>query len=166
MTQGKYANVNGLKMYYEIHGRGQPLILLHGGLGGIGMFAPVLPALAENRQVVGVDLQGHQHTADINRPMSFEQMAGDIAALIEHLGLANADIMGYSLGGGVALQAAIRRPKVVRKLVLVSAPYSSNGWYPEVRAGMRSMNAEAAKAMVGSPMHQAYISAAPNPDAW
>ena len=89
MTQGKYANVNGLKMYYEIHGKGQPLILLHGGLGGIGMFAPILPALAENRQVVGVELQGHQHTADVNRPMSFEQMADDIAALIEHLGLEN-----------------------------------------------------------------------------
>jgi pimeloyl-ACP methyl ester carboxylesterase len=83
MTQGKYANVNGLKMYYEVHGKGQPLILLHGGLGGIGMFAPILPALAENRQVVGVELQGHQHTADINRPMSFEQMADDIAALHE-----------------------------------------------------------------------------------
>ena len=87
MTQGKYANVNGLKMYYETYGgKGQPLILLHGGLGGIGMFAPILPALAENRQVVGVELQGHQHTADVNRPMSFEQMADDIAALTKHLG--------------------------------------------------------------------------------
>jgi pimeloyl-ACP methyl ester carboxylesterase len=166
MTQGKYANVNGLKMYYEIHGKGQPLILLHGGLGGIGMFAQLLPALAENRQVVGVDLQGHQHTADINRPMSFEQMADDIAALIEHLGLKHTDLFGYSLGGGVALQTAIRHPENVRKLALVSVPFSSDGWYPEVRAGMKSMNAEAAKAMVGSPMHQAYISAAPNPDAW
>jgi len=166
MTQGKYANVNGLKMYYEIHGKGQPLILLHGGLGGIGMFAPILPALAENRQVVGVELQGHQHTADVNRPMSFEQMADDVAALIKCLGLENTDIFGYSLGGGVALQTAIRHPEMVRKLVLVSVPYSNDGWYPEIRAGMKSMNVEAAKAMVGSPMHQAYINTAPNPDGW
>jgi pimeloyl-ACP methyl ester carboxylesterase len=167
MTQGKYANVNGLKMYYETYGgKGQPLILLHGGLGGIGMFVPILPVLAENRQVVGVELQGHQHTADVNRTMSFEQMADDVAALIKHLGLENTDIFGYSLGGGVALQTAIRHPELVRKLVLVSAPYSNDGWYPEIRTSMKSMNVEAAKAMVGSPMHQAYINTAPNPDGW
>jgi pimeloyl-ACP methyl ester carboxylesterase len=167
MTQGKYANVNGLKMYYETYGgKGQPLILLHGGLGGIGMFAPILPALAENRQVIGVDLQGHQHTADINRPMSFEQMADDVVALIEHPGLKHTDLFGYSLGGGVALQTAIRHPEKIRKLALVSVPFSNEGWYPEVRAGMKSMNADAAKAMVGSPMHAAYVSTAPNPDGW
>jgi pimeloyl-ACP methyl ester carboxylesterase len=166
MTQGEYANVNGLEMYYEIHGKGQPLILLHGGLGTIGMFAQLLPALAEARQVIAVELQGHGHTADINRPLSFEQMADDVAALIKHCGLDHADILGYSLGGGVALQTAIRHPKVVRKLVIVSAPCKSDGWYPEVRVGMRSMNAEAAKAMIGSPMHQAYVSVAPKPEAW
>ena len=167
MTQGKYANVNGLKMYYETYGgKGQPLIVLHGGLGGFGMFAPILPALAVNRQVIGVDLQGHQHTADVKRPMSFEQMADDISALIEHLGLENTDIFGYSLGGGVALQTAIRHPERVRKLVLVSAPFSSDGWYPEGRENMKSMGAEAAKAMAGSPMHQAYINTAPNPEGW
>ena len=103
MAQGQYANVNGLKMYYEIHGKGQPLILLHGGLGGVGMFEQILPTLTEKRQVIAVELQGHGHTADIDRPLSFELMADDIAALIKHLGSEKIDICGYSLGGGVAL---------------------------------------------------------------
>ncbi len=166
MTQGNYANVNGLKMYYEIHGQGQPLVLLHGGLGGIDMFAPILPLLCENRQVVGVELQGNGHTVDIDRPFSFEQMADDVAALIQQLGLEKADLLGYSLGGGVALQTAIRHPDGVRKLVLVSTPFRSDGWFPENRMGMKAMNADVAKAMVGSPLHQAYVSVAPRPDDW
>ncbi len=167
MTQGKYANINGLQMYYETYGgTGTPLVLLHGGLGAIGMFAQLLPALAETRQVVAVELEGHGRTALLERPLSFEQMADDLAALIMQLRLAKADLVGYSLGGGVALQTASRHPQRARKLVLVSAPYKSDGWYPEIRAAMRSMNAEAAKAMVGSPMHQAYVSVAPNPEAW
>jgi pimeloyl-ACP methyl ester carboxylesterase len=166
MTQGNYTAVNGLKLYYEIYGRGQPLVLLHGGLGVIGMYAPILPALAGNRQVVAVELQGHGHTADVDRPLSFEAMADDVAALVKQLGFENADLLGYSLGGGVALQTAIRHPDVVRKLVVVSTPFKSEGWYPEVRAGMRAMNAEIAKTWVGSPMQQAYASVAPRPDDW
>src|SRR5512139_364679 len=136
MTQGKYANVNGLTMYYEIHGEGQPLILLHGGLGGVSMFERILPDLAQTRQVIAVELQGHGHTADIDRPLSFESMADDVAALLEHLELPSADILGYSLGGGVALRTIIRHPELVRKLVAVSTPCKSDGWYAEVRAGM------------------------------
>jgi pimeloyl-ACP methyl ester carboxylesterase len=166
MTQGKYANLGGLKMYYEIWGKGQPLVLLHGGFGVIGMFEKILPAPAENRQVIAVELQGHGHTADIERPLSFERMADDVAALINHLGLEYADILGYSLGGGAAVQTAIRHSDVVRKLVVVSAPCKSDGWYPEVRVGMRSMNAEVGKTWVGSPMYQAYASVAPKPDDW
>ena len=113
---GSYAPVNGLKMYYEIHGAGQPLVLLHGGVGAIEMFGEVLPLLAEGRRVIAVDLQAHGRTADIDRPLSYELMADDIAALIKHLGFEKADVMGYSLGGGVALQTAIRHPEVVRKL--------------------------------------------------
>ena len=116
---GSYASVNGLEMYYEIHGTGRPLILLHGGVGAIEMFGEVLGLLAEGRQVVAVDLQAHGRTADIDRPLSFESMADDIAAMIEHLGSERADVKGYSLGGGVALQTAIRHPKVVRMLVVV-----------------------------------------------
>lgn len=163
---GNYAEVNGLDMYYEVHGSGEPLVLLHGGVGAIEMFGEVLGLLAEGRQVVAVDLQAHGRTADIDRPMSFEAMADDIAALIEHLGLERADVMGYSLGGGVALQTAIRRPEVVRKLVLVSTPFNKEGWYPEVRAGMDGMGPEAAEPMKATPMYGLYSSIAPRPEDW
>ena len=166
MTQANYANVNGLNLYYELHGTGKPLVLVHGGLGTIEGFAELLPSLAETRQVIAVELQGHGHTGDIRRPLSFELMADDVAALIRHLAPGNADLLGYSLGGGVVLQAAMRHAELVRRLVVVSAPHKSGSWYPEVRAGMRAMNAEAAKAMVGSPMHQAYARAAPYAEAW
>ncbi len=166
-ARGSYASVNGLKMYYEIHGEDLPLVLLHGGLATIdGLFGQLLPPLAQTRQVIAVELQAHGHTADIERPLSFELMADDIAALIKLLGVEHADLFGYSLGGGVALQTAIRHPEVVRKLVVASAPCKRDGWYPEVLAGMASMNAEAAEAMVGSPMHQAYVSVAPKPENW
>ena len=115
-------------MYYEIHGEGEPLILLHGGVGAIEMFAEVLPLLAEGRRVIAVDLQAHGRTGDIDRLMTFEAMADDVAALIEHLELGAADVMGYSLGGGVALRTAIQQPEVVRKLVLVSTPFRRDGW--------------------------------------
>src|SRR3989441_1304304 len=116
---GHYADVNGLHLYYEVAGRGRPLILLHGGLGALEMFGPNLAALAKGRQVIAVDLQGHGRTADIDRPLSVALMADDIAALAKRLGLESFDVMGYSMGGGVALQAAIRHPEVVRKLVVV-----------------------------------------------
>src|ERR1700694_3405202 len=117
---GKYADVNGIKLYYEIHGTGHPLILLHGGLGASSMFGPNLPTLAQGRQVIAVDLQGHGRTADIDRPISAELMAGDIAALIKHLKLDRPDVMGYSLGGGGAFFVGLRHPELVRKLVLGS----------------------------------------------
>jgi len=153
-------------MYYEIHGAGRPLILLHGGVGAIEVFGEVLPLLAEGRQVIAVDLQAHGRTADIDRPLSFELMADDIAALIKHLGLEKADLMGYSLGGGVALQTAIRHPEVVRKLVVVSTPFKKDGWYPEILAAMGQMGPEAAEPMKQTPMYQVYASVAPNPEDW
>src|ERR1044071_9341307 len=120
-----YAPVNGLHLYYEIHGTGEPLILLHGGLGAAEMFEQILPSLSSNRQVIAVDLQGHGHTADIARALSYERMADDIAALIKYLGLEKADIMGYSVGGGVALRTAIQHPDRVRKLVVRSEEHTS-----------------------------------------
>ncbi len=156
MTQGQYAKVNGLNLYYEIQGSGQPLILLHGGVGASEMLSPLLPELAANRQVIGVHLQGHGRTADVDRPLRFELMADDIAALIEQLGLGKADLLGYSLGGGVALQTAIRHPELVRKLVIVSAPFQRNGFYPEVLEGMAQMGPEVAPSMQQSPLSQLY----------
>lgn len=165
--QTGYAAINGLELYYEIHGEGEPLILLHGGLATIDMLFPVLlPQLSASRQVIAVELQGHGHTPDIDRPFSYEQFADDVAALIEHLGFESADIMGFSLGGGVALQTAIRHPEAVRKLVIVSAPFASSGWYPEVFAGMGSVNAGAAEFMLETPMYQFYSAVAPRPEDW
>jgi pimeloyl-ACP methyl ester carboxylesterase len=161
-----YARVNGLDLYYEVHGEGEPLILLHGGVGAIEMFGEVLPLLAEGRKVVGVDLQAHGRTADIDRPMTFEAMADDVAALIEHLGFPEADVMGYSLGGGVALRTAIQHPEVVRKLVLVSIPFKRDGWYPEVLVGMEQMGPGAAEPMKQTPMYQLYSGVAPKPEDW
>lgn len=163
-TASGYADVNGL--YYETYGTGgQPLILLHGGLGSTDMFAGLIPALAQNRQVIAVDLQGHGRTPITDRPLSFEGMADDIAALIAELELGSADIMGYSLGGGVALQTAIRHPEAVNKLVLVSTVFAQQGWHPDALAGMTAMNAEAAQAMIESPIYQFYRNA-PEPENW
>jgi len=166
MTPGNFAKLTDLEMYYEIRGTGQPLVMVHGGLGTVEQFGPLLPELARSRQVIAVELQGHGHTADVDRPFSFERLSDDVAELIQHLGYPKTDVLGYSLGGGVAIQTAIRHPALVRKLVVISAPHKSDGWYPEVRAGMRSMSAEAAKAMEGSPMHQAFVRAAPRPEGW
>src|SRR5437667_6445559 len=111
--KGAYASVNGLEMYYEIHGTGVPLVLLPGGLMTIGMMGQILPSLASSRQVIAVELQAHGHTVDINRALTYEQMADDVAALITHLGLERTDVFGFSVGGGVALLTAIRHPAVV-----------------------------------------------------
>src|SRR5256712_6698902 len=131
---GQYAEVNGLKLYYETRGAGRPLILLHGGLGSGEMFGPVLPRLAERHQVITPDLQGHGRTADIDRPIDVRLMAGDIAALIEHLGLASPDVVGFSLGGGVALQTAAQYSAEVRRLVAVSTNIRPDAIYPVMSA--------------------------------
>lgn len=154
-----YAPVNGLKLYYEIHGTGEPLILLHGGVVGFTMFGPNLAALSQKRRVIAVELQGHGHTADIDRPLTYEAMADDIAALMKFLGIEQADVMGYSLGGGVALrtlQTAIRHPESVRKLVVVSAAFKRDGWYPEVLAVISQMGPVAAEQMKQSSVYKLY----------
>jgi pimeloyl-ACP methyl ester carboxylesterase len=161
---GQYADVNGINLYYETHGAGRPMILLHGGLGSGEMFGPVLPQLAEHHEVVTVDLQGHGRTADIDRPIDIRLMAGDIAALIEHLGLTKPDIVGYSLGGGVALQTAVRHPAAVRRLVAVSANIRSDAIYPEMRAQQSQVNAAAIDFLKDTPMYQLYQRVAPRPE--
>lgn len=153
---GRYASVNGLKIYYEIHGTGEPLILLHGGVGASDMFSLVVPILSLSRQVIAVDLQGHGRTVDIDRPLRYELMAEDIAALMKFLGVERADLIGYSLGGGVALRTAIQRPEALRKLILISAPCKKDGWYPEVLAAMAQLGPESASGIKHSPWFQLY----------
>jgi len=159
-----YAPVNGLQLYYEIRGTGEPLIVLHGALGSVEMFGPNLDALATHRQVIAVDLQAHGRTADIDRPLSFEAMGDDIAALIDHLKLGKADVMGYSLGSGVALQTAIRHPDRVRRLVVVSGVFARSAWFPEVRVGLDHLGPQLADMMKPSPVYQLYAQVAPKPD--
>lgn len=144
-TTSAFAPVNGLSLYYEIHESGTPLVLLHGGIGASEMFGQNIAALAQSHQVIAVHLQGHGRTRDIDRPLRCEFMADDIAALIAHLELPNADIIGYSMGGGVALQLAIRHPEVVRKLVVISRVMKRDGWYPEALARFDSMADNAAQ---------------------
>jgi pimeloyl-ACP methyl ester carboxylesterase len=163
---GNYADVNGIKLYYETLGTGHPLILLHGGLGAISMFGPNLPALAEGRQVVAVDLQGHGRTADIDRPIHLQLMAEDIAALIKHLKLDRPDVMGYSMGGGVAMFVAARHPELVRKVVLVSTYLKRTSVYPELLPQQAQVGPEMAEAMKQTPMYQLYASIAPRVEDW
>jgi pimeloyl-ACP methyl ester carboxylesterase len=166
LTQGngQYADVNGINLYYETHGTGRPLILLHGGLGSGEMFGPLLPALAAGHQVIAVDLQGHGRTADVDRPLSIETMADDIAALIGHLGLDRPDVMGYSLGGGVAMLTAIRHPEVVGRLVAVSANIRRSAIYPEMLAQQGQVGPDAVEFMKDTPMYQLYQRVAPHPE--
>ncbi|HEY8846942.1 MAG TPA: alpha/beta hydrolase, partial [Candidatus Limnocylindrales bacterium] len=161
---GQYADVNGINLYYEIHGAGRPLILLHGGLGSGEMFGPILPVLTTGHQVIAVDLQGHGRTADIDRPIDIRLMADDIAALIGHLGLDKPDVMGYSLGGGVAFQTAVRHPEVVRRLVMVSANIRTNAIYPEMLAQQAQVGPDAIEFMKETPMYQLYQRVAPRPE--
>ncbi|HEY2690602.1 MAG TPA: alpha/beta hydrolase [Streptosporangiaceae bacterium] len=162
--QGQYAEVNGINLYYETHGTGRPLVLLHGGLGSGEMFGPVLPALAERHQVVAPDLQGHGRTADIDRPIDVRFMADDIAALIGHLGLEKPDVVGYSLGGGVALQTAMRHPAAVGRLVAASAGIRRGATYPEILDQQGQVGAAAAEFMKDTPMYELYQRVAPRPE--
>jgi len=161
-----YVPINGLRMYYEVYGTGEPLILLHGGVGSTGMFSEIMPTLASSREVIAVDLQAHGRTGDIDRPLSYEAMADDVAALMKAVEIKRADVMGYSLGGGVALRMAIQHPEMVRKLVIVSAPCKRAGWYPEIQAAMGDFDPAKVEQMKQSPMYQAYARIAPRPEDW
>src|SRR5262249_913955 len=156
--------VNGLDMYYEIHGDGSPLALLHGAMGTIdSCFADLLPALAVTRQVIAIELQGHGHTADVDRPLSYQQMAADAAALLEALGIELADLVGYSMGGAVALQMAMQHPRRARRVVFAGGTsYRRDGLYPEMLEEPES----AADDLTDSAWHRAYVRVAPDPGRW
>jgi pimeloyl-ACP methyl ester carboxylesterase len=160
------AKVNGIELGYQVFGEGEPLILLHGGFGSLDMFGPNLELLAAGRRVIGVDLQSHGRSPATDRPMRFETMADDVAALIPSLGLERAAVMGFSLGGGVVLRTAIQHPEHVERLVLVSTPFKRRGWYPEMTAGMDAMGPETAEPMMQTPMYAAYQQVAPRVDDW
>jgi pimeloyl-ACP methyl ester carboxylesterase len=155
--------INGLNYYYAVYGEGEPLLLLHGGLGTTDMFAPILPKLAEHRTVIGVDLQGHGRTALGDRPLSLEAMGDDMAAIVTALGHHKIDVMGYSLGGGVAFRMAVQHPEAVRRLVLVSTGYAADGFYAEMRAQQAHVSGAAADMMKGTPMYKSYMAVAPHP---
>src|SRR5574341_219435 len=160
-SKGNYASVNGLKMYYEIHGTGQPLVLLHGGGSTIETsFGKVLPSFAKTRQVIAFEQQGHGHTADVDRPFSFEQSADDAAALLQCLKIERADFFGYSNGGHIALQIAIRHPNLVRKLVVAAAMFKRDGVYPEFWEIMKHATPEGMPAE----LREAYLRVAPHPE--
>jgi pimeloyl-ACP methyl ester carboxylesterase len=164
MTRVKsgYVSVNELNMYYEIHGEGQPLVLLHGAFSAIGTsFGKIIPELSKTRQVIAFELQGHGRTADIDRPMSLEGMAEDIATALPQLGIEQADVLGYSSGGSVALHFTTRHPWMLRKLILMSVSYTLSGVHPGLMEGVGEMKPEM---MYGSPWHDEYLSLAPRPE--
>jgi pimeloyl-ACP methyl ester carboxylesterase len=156
-----HVEVNDVRYYYEIHGEGEPLLLLHGGLGSIDMFAPIMPMLTEHRQVIGVDLHGHGRTELGERPIRISDMGRDLALLVEQLGHKQVDVMGYSMGGGVAAQMAVQNPERVRRLVMVSAPAAKDGFHPEIVEQMHQIDAGMAEAMHDTPMYQSYAAVAP-----
>lgn len=150
-----YADVNGIKLYYEIYGSGEPLVLIHGGLTTIGEMQGWLQPLAKTRQVIAVEMQGHGRTADTDRPMRFATMGDDIAALLDHLRIPKADLVGHSFGGASAIRAAIQHPDKVRRLVVISSPYARSGWYPETQEGMSQVGAAMAETMKETPTGKA-----------
>ncbi|HYJ72736.1 MAG TPA: alpha/beta hydrolase [Actinomycetota bacterium] len=161
-----YAPVNGLQMYYEVHGggSGRPLVLLHGNLSTIGVdFGGIIPSLAKGRQVIGVEQQAHGHTADIDRPLSIQNWTGDTVALLRHLGIAQADLFGYSSGSAVAMQLTLDHPELVGRLVLASASYRLDGLHPGLLDNMSELKPEH---LAGTPFERDYARVAPNPGDW
>ncbi|TMF38842.1 MAG: alpha/beta hydrolase [Chloroflexi bacterium] len=165
-TKTNLVRVNGIELGYQVFGKGKPLVLLHGGFGSVEMFGPNIALLAKGRQVIGVDLQSHGRSPAADRPMRFESMGDDIAALIRELGFERAAIMGFSLGGAVGLRTAIQHPDIVERLVLVSTVFKRAGWHPEMTAGMDAMGPETAQFLMQSPMYEAYKQVAPNVQDW
>lgn len=167
-TESGYADVNGVKIWYQTYGEGDPLVLIHGGFGTVEMFGPNIELLAQGRKVIGVDLQAHGGTGPLGRTMTYEAIATDVAELITFLGYEKADVMGYSLGGATALRLAIDHPEVVDRLVLVSMAHAYSSWHRYNYEGMRAMGADpagTAQSLVGTPQHQGYVLKAPSGEA-
>jgi len=159
-----YAAVNGLNYYYAIYGTGEPLLLLHGGMFSTEMFGPNLTKLAQKRQVIGVDLQGHGRTALGDREISLVDIGNDMAGVLKKLGYVKVDVLGYSMGGGVAFQFAVQHPQMVRRLVLVSTPYAQDGFYPEMLPQQAALSAALADQMKETVIYKSYVAIAPHPE--
>src|SRR5262249_25746664 len=155
--------VNGVNYYYAIYGEGEPLVILHGGLGQIEMFGPNLARLAQTRQVIGIDLQGHGRSDLGTREFSLVHIGNDVAGVLGKLGYDQVDVLGYSLGGGVAFQFAVQHPQRVRRLVLVSTPYAQDGFFPEMLPQQAAVSAAMAEHMKETPMYKSYVAVAPRP---
>src|SRR5262245_38951310 len=162
-SRSGHVPANGLSYYFEIHGQGEPLLMLHGGLGSIEMFGPVLPILAAERQIVAVDLHGHGRTALGARAINPIDMADDMAAVVRGLGFDRVELLGYSLGATVAFRLAVQHPAIVRRLVLASGCYADDGFYPEMRPLQAQVSGAMAEAMKDTPMYLSYAAIAPNP---
>jgi pimeloyl-ACP methyl ester carboxylesterase len=161
---GRYASIGGLEMYYEVHGpeSARPLVLLHGSLSGIAPdFGDLIPVLAGDRRVIAVEQQAHGHTADVERPLRVEQMAADTTALLQQLGVRQADVLGFSTGAAVALDMGLTQPDLVHKLVLVSPMYDPAGMHPGLVEGLAALQPEM---LHGTPFHEYYTTAAPRPE--
>jgi pimeloyl-ACP methyl ester carboxylesterase len=162
-TKKGYVSANGVNYYYEIHGRGEPLLLLHGGLGSVDMFAPILPQFTRERQVIGVDLHGHGRTALGDRPIDLIDIGNDLAIVLKQLGYESVDVLGYSFGGGAALRLAVQHPNLVRRLAIASAPYAQDGFHSEMLPQQAQVGAAMADAMKETPMYISYTAVAPRP---
>ncbi|NLR77333.1 alpha/beta hydrolase [Chitinophaga eiseniae] len=163
-SQSGYAPVNGLKVYYEVYGEGRPLILLHGAFMTIGTnWGQLIPELSKNRKVIAIELQGHGHTPFSERKLSPATLASDVEGVMDYLKIDSADVAGYSFGGAVAYKFAIRSPKRLRKLVIISATYKSSGWLPEINSAFKQMKPEL---FANTPMQTAYDEVAPDKTKW
>ena len=163
-TRSGNTAVNGINYYYAIYGTGEPLLLLHGGLGQIEMFGPNLASLAQRRQVIGVDLQGHGRTGLGDREISPVDMGNDMVGVLKKLGYDNVDVLGYSLGAGVAFRFAVQHPEMVRRIVLASCPFAQDGFYPEMLPQQAAVGSAIAEQMKETPMYRSYVTIAPHPE--
>jgi len=167
VPQSGYVIVGPLEIYWERRGKGGvPLLVTHGGFGMTTMFGDALGRLADRREVIAIELQGHGHTRDIDRPFSFEAFGDDLAGVIDGLGLGRADLLGVSLGGSASLRCALQHPDRVRRIVLVSIPVRRDGWFPESRAGMDQISSAGFEMFRRTPMYEGYAAVAPDPDAF
>lgn len=160
---GKYVTVNGMKMYYEVSGEGDPLIVLHGAYMNIPSMGSIIPKLAETHKVYALEFQGHGRTTDIDRPITYQNLADDVAAFMNAVGVEKADVFGYSMGAGAGLQLAIRHPEKIDRLVAASVAYDLEGWQPEFKAAIPQMTVEM---IVNMPFAEDYRKLAPNPDGF